>query len=366
MPSRTGIEWCSYSSNPLKLKLRKSGKLVDACVLRSEGCRFCYALGITRRFWPKEEGPFPGYTAKLLKMGDPVLCEDELRHMLTFQPRPPYNSGQDRPRVFVGDMTDMFGDWVPFELLDRLFAIFALRPDVDWQLLTKRPERMAQYLTADPAKRCDNVSWAISGIVKEHGDPQDARNAYQRRHYPEVVYPLLPNVWLGTSVEDQERADERIPQLLKCPAAVRFLSCEPLLGAVAIFGPCKYHAPVKEGDLPVDCSECDGFGNSPLMTLGDRLHWVIVGGESGPGARACRVDWVRSLVAQCKASEVACFVKQLGAHVIIPDYEEGQDAGPARLLLRDSHGGDMEEWRGELADLKVREFPSPKATVARA
>jgi protein gp37 len=151
-------------------------------------------------------------------------------------------------------------------------------------------------------------------------------------HEGEIV-PPLPNVWLGVSVENQATADERIPLLLQTPAAVRFLSCEPLLRLIEIRRPATMGAP----------------------KTGERLDWVIVGGESGPEARPCDLAWVRSLVSQCQAASVPVFVKQLGAR---PTCDGCGDLiaikGP-----QDRKGGDPDEWP---PDLRVREYPTTAAT----
>jgi protein gp37 len=148
------------------------------------------------------------------------------------------------------------------------------------------------------------------------------------------------NVWVGTSVEDQTRADERIPALLKIPAVGRFLSVEPLLGQVDL-------SPiiVRDGSilhLAMDLRMCG-------------VHWVIIGGESGPGARPCNVDWIRSLIYQCGAAGVPVFVKQLGARArdLVHD-EDGNPLGTQNLLLTHPKGGDPADWP---EDLRVREFP---------
>jgi protein gp37 len=182
----------------------------------------------------------------------------------------------------------------------------------------------------------------------------------------------LPNVWLGVSVEDQRAADERIPELLATPAAVRFLSCEPLLGPV---------------DLTPYFFKLATSGPGWKLTSGLALEIanrvpdrVIVGGESGPGARPCDVAWVRSLVEQCRAAQVPAFVKQLGAnvedrndagfmgedptswpiHIFEDDRTEehpsdtGYQGAPVRVHLRDRKGGDPAEWP---EDLRVRQMP---------
>lgn len=154
-----------------------------------------------------------------------------------------------------------------------------------------------------------------------------------------VSWPLV-NVWLGVSVEDQATADERIPPLLETPAALRFLSCEPLLELVTIFSL----------DGPVDVP---GNGESPL-------HWVIVGGESGPGARLFDIGWARDIIEQCESVCVPVFVKQLGSRPMMRGVGElrgqfiaggNKDNG---AWIRDRKGADMSEWPEYL---RVREFP---------
>jgi hypothetical protein len=161
------------------------------------------------------------------------------------------------------------------------------------------------------------------------------------------------NVWLGASVEDQPRADERIPELLRVPAAVRFLSIEPMLGPVKLDDPIvTNHIQIGEQWSRYDWAfpltgrgwdaQGDEIGRRPEFVSVD---WVIVGGESGPKARPCHVEWIRSIVEQCKAAGVPCFVKQLGARPVL-------DGKP--LDLQDSKGGEPEKWP---EDLRVREMP---------
>jgi hypothetical protein len=181
-------------------------------------------------------------------------------------------------------------------------------------------------------------------------------------------------VWLGTSVENQHFADERIPLLLQTPAAVRFISAEPLLGPVTI----RQH--LMSGNDPGRCANCGkghGFTRCPnyggIAPTNDEsrctdfkranfaLDWVIVGGESGAGARPFNLAWARSIVSQCKETGVACFVKQLGKMPYegsASPYQSGPEAVNCRLYELDidkGHGGDMAEWPD---DLRVREFPA--------
>jgi protein gp37 len=244
-------------------------------------------------------------------------------------------------------MTDLFGRWVPDEWIDRCFAVMALTPQHTHQVLTKRPERMAEYLN-DPhtperiALAAEQESGdLVTGLRIRKAIPLSETQAMPR------LWPL-PNVWLGTSVEDQARADERIPHLLRCPAAVRFLSCEPLLGPVDLglwSATCKC-CPRRNNrwvrltcNVRPDCGcatdsvprllrpglvrransnphgalDIDGLGIKPseFEYLGD-LHWVIVGGESGDGARPMHPDWARGLRDQCVAAGVPFFFKQFG------------------------------------------------------
>jgi protein gp37 len=296
----TAIEWTDYSANPLKFR-DADGKIVWGCVHASPGCVNCYAETLAKRYG--RGGPFNVQTMNGLT---PYLDEAELRKMLTYKPA----SGK---RCFVGDMTDVFGPWVPDELLDRLFTTFAQRPDVTWQVLTKRADRMRDFLS-------------------------DGGRAPTK-------WPL-PNVWLGVSCEDQKRADERIPLLLATPAAVRFISAEPLLGGIDI----AKHRPGALG-----------------------LHWVIIGGESGPQSRDCQTWWIENLIGQCRDADVAPFVKQLGSKPVRSCSQCVKDIGRsvmggfvdacgpthatliAELVRVRAHKGSlMSEWPEAL---RVREFP---------
>lgn len=227
-------------------------------------------------------------------------------------------------------MTDVFGEWVPFEYLDRLFAVFALRPDVVFQVLTKRPERMREYLTTRDTAGA--VAITIREVAPDGGlAAMQAMGTHVLRDVVQRRWPL-PNVWLGTSTENQRGVDIRVPELLATPAAVRFLSCEPLLGPL---------------DLTIRANLADG------------LDWVVTGGESGPRARPCDLAWLRGIVEQCRAAGVACFVKQLGARPFTSDLgEQFGDRGLGGLKSR--KGGDMEEWP---EDLRVREMPVVATTA---
>jgi protein gp37 len=273
-----------------------------------------------------------------------------------------------KPTVFsVNPDSDLFHEGVPFEYIDRVFAVMALCPQHTFQVLTKRPERMAEYLLAENREAHPSAPDQFSPMATEDHVEYEAdlggyavgeRNIVVRMEVLRDWQWPLSNVQLGTSVENQAAADERIPHLLRCPAALRFLSCEPLLGAVTIDSEflTGEHAP-------------EDWGGVMAEALGPRIDWIICGGESGPGARPCDVTWIRSLVAQCKSAAVPCFVKQIGARPLISERELWELAGmpedwdeltrradvKAPAKLTDKKGGNMDEWP---ADLRVREFPA--------
>ena len=215
-----------------------------------------------------------------------------------------------------------------------------------------------------------------------NGPTRDLSDHHSQELATHLNWPL-PNVWLGVSAEDQRRADERIPDLLATPAAVRFVSAEPLLGPIdftrvgsletisrAVPAPLarEQHGRPRRGDGSICNAQIDAIGNAGSSILffqtpdhmggftaispreWPRIDWIIVGGESGPNARPMQVPWARSIVQQCKASGVACFVKQLGAD---PIWEDG-----AFLNLAHRKGADMAEWPD---DLRVREVPDATA-----
>lgn len=344
MPNKTNIEWTDFTSQLIRY-LDSLGRDVWACVKCSPGCAHCYSEAIAGRF--KRGGPFNRATTEKVT---PYFAEAEHRSIVRLKAL----AGK---RVFIGDMTDVFGEWVPDELLDLMFATFAMRPDVTFQVLAKRADRMARYF-------CERDSHLAM-----------TRQFVNFREYAEPAGPWpLPNVWLGVSCEDQQRADERIPELLKIPAAVRFLSMEPLLSAVDLSRHLGFQHEDEIGIENTDQSRPREQGvpfHDPRVR---GIDWVIVGGESGPNVRPCDLAWIRSIVRQCKQAGAACFVKQLGGHPIEVEHcglapgsinDSAMDYYLAtggsepddivhRLKLRDRKGGDWSEWP---EDLRVREFP---------
>lgn len=203
-------------------------------------------------------------------------------------------------RVLVCPISDLFHEGVPDEFIDRVFAVMALCPQHTFHVLTKRPYRMATYLSLT-----ENV-------------PQDSERAialwdawgatYGDRGNWKPEWPLR-NLWLGTSVEDQTTANKRIPHLLKCPAALRFVSVEPMLGPVDL----GYPVTMWPDGPPMCCKEddcgCGGRPTDPPLSYG--LDWVLCGAESGPNRRPCKLEWVRNLRHQCVTCGIPFFLKQL-------------------------------------------------------
>jgi protein gp37 len=275
-------------------------------------------------------------------------------------------------RVFVNSMSDLFHEDVPDAFIDQVFNVMAYSPQHTFQVLTKRPERMRAYL-AD-SNRPDAVfdalySSNIAGRLGRKADRALCRGmdrvecrADDGTLIEKFDWPL-PNVWLGVSCEDQPRADERIPLLLETPAAVRFVSVEPLLGPIDVSD---YLDPFCECETRESLPSGDQHDES-CPAGGGKLDWVIVGGESGPGARPMDLAWARSIVQQCDAAGVACFVKQLGAKPScstervsgwgdLVNPETGELVGSAPWSS--GKHADPSEWP---EDLRVRQFPEGPA-----
>jgi protein gp37 len=238
--NKTKIEWTEYSWNP-----------VSGCTPISEGCQNCYAKRMSKRLagrcgYPADD-PFR-VTLHLERLDEPLKWK---------KPR----------RVFVCSMGDLFHDDVPESWIFAAYTTIEKCPQHTFLLLTKRIHRAAEVF-----------------------------NKFTGRSWP------LPNVWLGVTAENQQRADERIPILLQIPAAVRFVSIEPMLGPVDFtnYLPYTYEMPDEWGNPTGDYYTQPG------------VDWVICGGETGPGARPMHPDWVRSLRDQCQAAGVPFFFKQHG------------------------------------------------------
>lgn len=207
-------------------------------------------------------------------------------------------------RIFVNSLSDLFHEDVPDDFIDQVFAVMAWAHWHTFQVLTKRPARMREYLTT--GNRLALIENARCDLCVREGGPCGFPGD-DCGLLADTVLPL-PNVWLGVSVEDQAAADERIPLLLQTPAAVRFLSCEPLLGPVDLWS-ARY--PGRDG----------GAGKGSAFAWGRGVQWVIVGGESGSRHRPLNHEWACSQRDQCRAAGVAFFGKQDSgrtSHVPLP------------------------------------------------
>lgn len=335
MSDGSKIEWTEASWNPLRATFVEDyqGLAGWHCVHASEGCRNCYAEKINLRL-----GTRLNYTAPNTSKITPILETNVLLQPLHWRkPR----------RIFVCSMTDLFGEWHTDEMIDRVFAVMALCPWHTFQVLTKRAERMHSYFTslndgATAAQRgFDACLWAdtVTGFTLGVGRSL------------ERIPSGLPNVWLGVSVEDQKNANERIPWLLKTPAIVRWVSYEPALASV------DFRNINHDNLVGIDSLTGDHGVLRPFAGRSDRkLNWVVVGGESGPGARPFDAQWARDTIAQCKAASVSCFVKQLGTKPFDTFLDK-----PFHLIKTDRKGGDWSEWP---QDLRVREYPQTAAVAA--
>jgi protein gp37 len=277
----TSIEWTDHSINPIRAKTRAGASVGHYCEKVSAGCAHCYSSRMQVRFGMPPFGSGQHRDIVEVFLDSSKLAEVMRRKAPT--------------RYFWCDMTDLFGDWVNNEMIDRCFAVMGLTRRHTHQVLTKRVNRMHEYLS-DPDTPRRIAQWM-------------AGNAMVPARYEDYVPPWPnPSIWCGVSIEDQATADERIPHLLKTPAAVRFLSCEPLIGPVDLARacPCGYY-----------CDESVGHVDHPFVVTqgqchGDGIHWVIVGGESGPGARPMHPDWARSIRDECQEAGVSYFFKQWG------------------------------------------------------
>ena len=305
MADGTGIEWTSATWNPLV-----------GCSLESPGCARCYAMRLAARLERMGSARYAGLTretkAGAVWTGEVRLVEEALTQPLRWK----------RPRrIFVNSMSDLFHEDVPDEWIDRVFAVMALAPQHTFQVLTKRSERMRAYL--------DGRTGSLGGRIYPHW--AEFGTAHKIGLRPEMLHLPLPHVHLGVSVEDQARADERIPHLLATPAAVRWISAEPLLGPVDL----RFLQP---GDPPVEIDALAGTHGVYRPHGGENasLDWVVVGGESGPGARPMHPDWARSLRDQCAAAGVPFFFKQWGTWAPAPDggsYAEHRKRGASDYLV---------------------------------
>lgn len=262
--------------------------------------------------------------------------------------------------IFVGDMGDI--GLLTNEQIAAIFGVMAACPQHRFYLLTKRPERLRQWF-----EWCDNEQTDSNGLaaswypfaveLAKHGigcneELRRTVASHPRHSLKENRWPL-PNVWIGASVCTQTDADKNISDLLHIPAAVRFLSVEPLLEAITLSKPEVGEWPRKTPTVVANGKEWDDW--KYWMARDRGVQWVIIGGESGPRTRPCHVEWIRSLARQCKEAGVSTWVKQLGARAVDTAITGLAGVAPQlRLALRDRSGADPSEWP---EDLRVREMP---------
>ena len=333
----SNIEWTDETWNPLA-----------GCTKVSEGCRNCYAMKMAQRIAAAAD-------VRAAK-GEKLTARQEAYRLVTKRtndelatPLPQWNNvvvpipealeepyGWKQPRrVFVNSMSDLFHEDVPFKFIAEVFTTMAQTSRHTYQVLTKRPKRLLEFF-----------EWNYPGMS-----------------FKDAVDDWLGswlNVWFGVSVENQEEAEKRIPILLQVPAAVRFLSCEPLLGRIDLVGYGESQAPWQYAASGLAWSE-SACCYERLGKPG--LGWVIAGGESGTDARPNEIKWTATIIEQCHRAGIPCFHKQVGAHPVDPGMEKwpGELSKPRhcdRVFLKSNKGGDVEAWP---KPLQVREFP--KANV---
>jgi protein gp37 len=309
--TKTTIEWCNRPEtrgpagartwNPIRARLKGASPKARSgtfCTRISPGCTHCYASVINKRFGNGLEFTVPNLEQIEFFIDERIL-EQPLR--------------EKKPcTIFVGDMFDLFHEYIPDAYILRVFSVIAAGPHT-FQVLTKRAVHMHNFM-----------------------------------HKYLNVIGLLDNCWLGVSVEDQQRALERIPLLQETPASVRFLSVEPQLEHIKLG-----HDTPEVGWI----SYLRGFDGCDPAIPG--IDWVICGGESGPGARPFNLAWAESLLDQCRAAGVPFFMKQIGSRPV----KWMNDGETFRYLTKDRKGGDMSDWPAHLC---VREFPSQKAEAVPA
>lgn len=353
MAGQSSIEWTDRTWNP-----------VVGCAIVSPGCTNCYAMKMAARI--EAMGTVPHYVGLTRKVNGKAVWSGVMRaapdHVLTEPLR------WKRPqRIFVNSMSDLFGEGVADETIDRVFAVMAIKGHHTYQILTKRADRMKAAI-----ERIGRSIDILEGPARALG--------YTLKYEGMGTIPWpLPNVWLGVSAEDQPRADERLPLLMATPAARRIVSAEPLLGAIDFrWALSRNRAEIAAGFLR------RGHFSPGLETLRP-LDQIIVGGESGLGARPLWVPHVRDIVQQTLGTTTAVFVKQLGAVVhdrndagfdgcdrmswpdMDPDdiehdltgFSDSYQGAPVRVHLRNRKGSDMDEWP---ADLRLRQMPLPSTS----
>jgi protein gp37 len=321
--AKTSIEWADRVWNPLV-----------GCSIVSPGCTNCYAMKMAARIERMREGSWRGmlaagtpipaghytgltkpskggpvWTGKVAWAGDDKLMEPLRRKKPT--------------RYFVNSMSDLFHESVPDEWIDKVFAVMALAPQHRFVVMTKRAKRMREYLSRPDVSVRVGLD-ALELVMEDH-----ARNPKSEVGKGCIIKATdinpgalklwpLPNVWLLVSVEDQRTADERIPELLATPAAIRGVSCEPMLGPIDFFGS-EMDGPLVNGEPTL--AQMSGPNGPYFIRYGaSRLDWIIVGSESGPRARPCDLTWVSSIKDQCLLAGVPLYVEN-GRKISTPEMD---------------------------------------------
>lgn len=329
MADKSKIEWTDATWNPIR-----------GCSRVSEGCRHCYAERQALRFRGAGQ-PYEGLVTLAREPGDESKGDPRWTGAVRFVPElldQPLRWKKPR-KIFVNSMSDLFHEKLAAQFIFLLFKVMAQCPQHTFQILTKRAERMQEFMS--------HSGW--------DAPPQMARNIY--------TWPL-PNVWLGVSVEDQKTADERIPLLLRTPAAVRWVSYEPALG------PVDFHS-----YLQGYCPEHDfnsGFCLDRHHKNVQHLNWIVAGGESGPHARPSHPDWFRAVRDQCNAARVPFHFKQWGEWMPVDEYKKtpSRTMTPNRRFVGKNMEGTLMLRAGKFRTGRLldgrewREFPAVAADCA--
>jgi protein gp37 len=317
MGAKSNIEWTDASWTPIRARNLKTGKTGWHCEHDTTGCIHCYSEAMNLRLGTGL--PFkPGHRKDIEIFLDKKMLQAPLHWR--------------KPRmVFVCSMTDLFADFMKDEWIDCVFDTMETAHWHTYQVLTKRSRRQRNYVN---------------------------------RRYVEKSAPK--NIWFGVSVEDQPRAEARIPNILQTRAAIRFISAEPLLGPIGLTRLCilpqkpdsirsGIHIDVLRGKYCESgvayTGDWDIRGPAPPDSERRKLDWVIVGGESGKEARPMQLEWATDIVQQCEPTDVKCFVKQLG--------DAAQSDGYV-YELKKPKGGDPSEWPDVL---QVRQMPLTSMAV---
>ena len=307
----TKIQWTDLSSNPLKYRDNNTGETVWHCVKISPGCANCYSESLATRYG--RGGPF---TRTQLQTVTPFIDPKEISRILNVQKIKKIPVAGKR--CFPFDMTDLFGDWVSDDQIDVCFAAFATRKDITFQVLTKRTERLLDYVSNLYRDIASVTVPRLLKAAKSFGFDQQFLNAN-----PGPVFDTpIQNLWLGTSIENVAMMQRRAPLLAKVQAKNRFWSVEPLLEVLDGFADV-VRTPVFP-DLP-------GLPPEANPQMGRSVDWVILGGESGPGSRPMPEDAILPIVDGCRSAGIPLFVKQLGS-VLGRFYGGGKGDVPAHWM----------------------------------